>query len=126
MKPYSETSGRSPDFRVRYEWLPQTEDEHYQRPFQHMRSDFLYEVDDPTKRDEGAWCIHPEFEAEDGSILDLDADVPQQGTATMWIVFQGIRGFHRERLSIGSRGFLVFGSAKLAKVEVIELLALAD
>ncbi len=50
-----------------------------------MRSDFLYEQDDPQR--DGIWCIYPEFEGKDRSILQPDVKIPNSGTATMWILY---------------------------------------
>lgn len=124
MKSYFESSGRQADFRIIYSWLPQDEYELPQAPFQHMRSDFLYCGDDPEK--EGIWCVYPEFENEKGEMLDEDATVPETGQATMWILSDELRDYHRNRLVLGSKGFLVTGSRKIASVKVVELLALAN
>lgn len=89
-----------------------------------MRSDFLYEGDDPAE--DGIWCIYPEFEDSAGKIVDENDSVKEEGTATMWILFQENRDYHRHRLNQGSRGYMVSGTRKIAEVEVLEILALHD
>ena len=87
-----------------------------------MRSDFLYDGDDLAE--DGIWCIYPEFEDRSGKIIGPDDPIEEEGTATMWILFQENREYHRSRLARGSRGYLVVGSRRVAEVEVLELLAL--
>jgi hypothetical protein len=115
---YATRSGRDPDFRVRYRWIREQHGTAHQRAFQHMRSDFLYDGDDPTR--EGIHMIWPEFEVEIGTPLEEGDEVPPEGTATMWILDPELRSYHGARLAPGVRGFLVVGVRKIAEVEVLE------
>ena len=118
MSSYGERSGRSPDFRVRYRWLPQG-----QRPFQHIRCDFAYEGDGP---EDSIYMIWPEFEDAAGRPLPAGRAVPEQGTATMWILNDELRDqIHRQRIKRGVRGYFVVGTQRIAEVEVTDVLGLA-
>lgn len=122
---YYAKSDRAPDFRVRYRWLSQSEAEVRQGPFQHMRCDFSYAGDDV--RQTGVYMIWPEFEDSDGVRLPDSEPVPEEGTATMWIVNDAMREeVHRERVKPGVRGFFVIGSHRIAEAEITEVIALAE
>jgi hypothetical protein len=87
-----------------------------------MRSDFLYDGDD--LHTDGLHIIWPEFEDHDGTPLDEGAEIPLVGYASMWILFEERRAYHRSRLACGVRGYFMRGPHRLADVEVVELLAL--
>lgn len=87
-----------------------------------MRSDFLYDGDD--LQTDGLHIIWPEFEDANRTPLEEDAEVPSTGYASMWILFDERRPYHRSRLAPGVRGYLMVGPHKVADVEVVELLAL--
>ncbi len=122
MTTYAEKTGRSPDFRVKYRWRIPDTGVQYQRPFQHIRSDFLYEGDDPQT--DGMHMIWPEFESDDGVPLAEGAEIPAVGFASMWILSEDLRALHQERLAPGVRGYMMAGPHKIADVEVVELLGL--
>ncbi len=117
-------SGRSPDFRIHYKWLCAQDIDPPQRLFQHMRSDWLYAEDDP--RTDGIHIIYPEFEDRTGRVIADGERVLDEGTATMWILFEESRPRHRERIAAGSRGYLVVGSNRIAEAEVTAILGLAE
>lgn len=89
-----------------------------------MRSDFRYQ-DDP---DNCASIIWPEFEDAQGHALAESSQIPLEGTATMWILWDDpqIRQRHRERLHVGCKGQFVAGPVRIADVEVIELLGISE
>ena len=121
---YSDRSGE-PDFRVQYRWLPPAEDGFFQQRFQHIRCDFSYEGDDIKKT--GIYTIHPEFEDEKGRPIPEGEEIPEAGTATMWIVNQEeYKDFHRQRVQLGVRGFFMVGSRRIAEAEVIDIIGLAE
>lgn len=121
-KPYSERAKRrSHDFEVRYRFFSAEEGGRQTGlPHQGYRCDFTYDGDD---RDEnGAWMIWPEFEdAQKNVILEENRSVPAEGTARMRIVSEEMRGHHLARLKIGSKGYLVEGSRRVAVCEVIAI-----
>ena len=93
--------------------------------FQHMRSDFSYEQFDDGGQQQNYFMIQPEFEASDGGVLGEAEKVPSSGTAGMWIVVDEMRAFHRDRIKIGVKGFMMEAAYRLAEVEVIEVIGLA-
>ena len=111
---YKETSGKEPDFRIKYKWLDSP-----QKLFQHIRTYFRYVDDGPGT----AWAIWPEFENESQVILDDTFEVPKEGTATMWI-FDSYDVTFTNKLKVGARGYLLVGSIAIVDVEVIELLGI--
>ena len=120
---YRDQTGRKPDFRVRYQWLPQTFTGTNQKPFQHMRCDFAYDGDDIKQT--GIYMIWPEFEDASGEPLDESSEVPTEGTATMWIVSSESRQrIHSKRIRPGVRGYFMLGSRRLAEAEVLEVIDL--
>jgi hypothetical protein len=123
--PYAESTGRRPDFRVRYTWIADQAPGFHQRPFQHMRCDFAYEGDDVARG--GIYMVWPEFEDEAGAPLPDDAAVPTNGTATMWIVASEMRTeVHRKRAQVGVRGFFMVGGTRIARAEIIDILGLHE
>lgn len=126
MQSYIEFFGRLPDFRVRYNWLGQVGQRKPQKLFQHIRSDFCYAEFDEGQQVDNYFMIHPEFESVGGKPLSEDEDVPSTGTAGMWILIEKMRDFHRQRIKVGAKGFMMAGSDRLAEVEVIEVVSLSN
>jgi len=107
---------REPDFIVEYEWCTDTEVKRYQG----LRSDFRYEIE--GKEDDFNCMIWPEFLDEKGHIiLDKDIEFKEQGYANMWVMLEEQRGVHKNRIKEGVDGYMVAGSAKIAKVKVIQV-----
>lgn len=124
-EPYSKVSGRKPDFEVEYELDidPALEEV---RPGQGMRCDFLYEGDNPVT--DGIHMIWPEFLDQDGNVItDKAVVLGLKGKATMWIGMHESRvKTHQSRIKVGTKGFWVIGSKKLAKVTVTKILGLFE
>jgi len=120
--PYSESTGHLPDFEVHYSILDGVSENFRQG----ARCDFLYEGDDPVI--DGVHMIWPEFLDERGVVVtDKKVRLSKSGNATMWIGMHESRvNFHRPRLKVGTRGFWVVGSRKLATVEVVKILGLFE
>jgi hypothetical protein len=93
-------------------------------PYQHVRSDFLYDGDDPTK--DGIWCIWPEFLDPNGQALTESERVPAEGLADMFVLNDDLRVQHRDRIRVGTRGFFVEGPNRTAECEVVQVLSLSD
>ena len=126
MQSYAEEFGRLPDFRVRYRWLGQVGQRRPQKLFQHIRSDFCYAEFEKSDQFEIYFMIHPEFESEMGKPLSEDEPILPTGTASMWIIIENMRDFHRERIKVGVKGFMMGGPDKLAEVEIIEVVSLSN
>lgn len=125
MTSYRDQRGTGPDFRVRYRFLTEAEGGRRELPFQHIRSDFLYEGDDPQA--DGIWCIWPEFLSTSGVALpEDDQRVPAEGLADMYILSSDLRADHARRIRIGTRGYFVEGPKKTAACEVVAVLELAN
>lgn len=92
-------------------------------PFNGYRSDWLYDGDDLYV--EGLSIIWPTFENESGEILENQISVLRDGFARMTVVVPEIRiSTHQQRIKIGTKGFFMEGSRKVAKAEVVEILDL--
>jgi len=116
-------AGHPQDFDVRYRFLRPEEGGRKGPVFQGYRSDFEY-ADRPLATDTAVWMIWPEFEDTDGQVLPEKTVVPMQGTARMWIVNDAYRHVHRERLAVGTRGFIVEGARRVAELEVTRIVGL--
>ena len=115
---YEEKLKRTHDFLVHYTLIA-NQDEYTAVLRQGMRSDFCYEEDADVGPVHMIW---PEFENSDGEIItNKDAFIEAEGTARMWIMLEETRSYHKKRIEVGTKGFLVFGSHKIAGVEVTEL-----
>ena len=125
MTTYSERTARRPDFRVRYEWISDQAAGLHQKVLQHIRCDFSYEGDDVMQ--DGVYMVWPEFEDEDGNPFPEGAVVPAIGTASMWIVSPDMRvKAHREKAQLGTRGYFVVGSKRIARAEIVEIIGIHD
>ena len=121
---YAEIRGHPPDFEVRYRFFTREEGGRISGPpWQHYRCDWAYADDDISAA--GIYMIHPEFTAEDGSILPEGIPVPWSGTATMWILVPEMRAeIHRSRIAEGVRGYFMEGSHRVAEAVVTRVIGL--
>ncbi len=122
--PYEILRKHPQDFDVNYKLYTQNEGGRRTLPLQGYRCDFSYDGDDIKK--EGIYCIHPEFEDENGDILTDDTTpVNQCGTARMWILFNEMRQqVHKDRIKVGTKGYFMEGSRKVGEVEVTRIVGL--
>ncbi len=118
MHSYRETRTWGPSFRVRYRFLTPAEGGRHNPPRQHIRFDFLYDGDDPLK--DGISMIWPEFVTPEGDVLP-EGDVPMAGIADMFVVVPDRLPYHRERLRVGTKGYMVEGPKRVAECEVVAL-----
>jgi len=115
---YEKKLNHPADFRVKYRYYSKEEGGRDKLPFQGIRSDFWYHDSTET------WMIWPEFEDENGNILQEDNfPISPSGTARMWIINPERRSFHRQKIHIGTKGFFIEG-IRVAECEVIELLGI--
>ena len=123
--PYEQNTGHPADFEIEYEFHPETFSSNYGL-HQGIRTDFLYEGDDPHK--EGINMIWPEFiDENDKVILDKTINIPLKGKALMWIGFHESRvNVHQKRIKENTKGYLVVGSEKLASVTVTKIIGLHE
>ncbi|MBL4736377.1 MAG: hypothetical protein JKY18_13770 [Flavobacteriales bacterium] len=69
--------------------------------------------------------IHPEFLDDLGElIMDLETQVPESGTARMWIFDDEMRPYHQKRIVVGTTGYMQEGGKKAAKCKVVEIAGL--
>ena len=123
--PYQKRLKRSPDFIVEYVIAPEKE-LGGGKPTQGMRLDFLYSGDDPAV--DGIHMIWPEILNEKGEVL-LDTTpgiVSIKGKANMWVVDETFRSNHSMRLKVGTKGYWVRGSLRVARVTVLEIGSLKE
>ncbi len=121
-QPYEEILKYRHDFVVKYRFFVPEEGGKEFPPFQGARLNFRFA--DKALNEGGDSIIFPEFEDEFRKvILTQDAPVPSTGTARMWIANAERRPFHRERIRIGIKGFII-GLRPVAECEVIEIVGL--
>lgn len=122
--PHQEATGKIPDFEVEYEFSIALELKDV-KPSQGMRPDFLYEGDVPEK--DGIHMIWPEL-LEDGEVIrDKTIKPAKKGRALMWILVPETREkIHRKRVKVGTKGYWVIGSNKLARVTVTKIIGLLE
>jgi hypothetical protein len=120
---YKKELGLQPAFEVKYRFLTQAEGGRSAPLYQHIRWDFLYEGDNPQK--DGVWMIWPEFLDQSGRFLP-DGEVPTSGQALMFIVVPESTQNHKKRIALGTKGFFVEGSRKIAECEVTAIHGLAN
>ena len=113
---YEKIHHRLADFVVEYEWCHDTP----VRRFQGLRSDYLYTEN--GKEDKFICMIWPEFLDKEGDVItDKELEFAANGYAKMWIMADQCRERYRNRLEVGSIGYMVAGSMKIAKTKVIQI-----
>jgi len=117
---YAEQFGRAPDFRVTYRLFTAEEGGRKMPPFQGIRWDFCYE---DKAINTSTWMIWPEFLGLDGAVLS-PGPIPELGQANMFCLNPDARGFHRQYIQPGVRGYFVEGPRRVGVCEVVEVLGL--
>ncbi|MEH6396064.1 hypothetical protein [Pseudoalteromonas sp.] len=111
------------DFKVKYYFYTESEGGRKTLPFNGYRSDWFYDGDDLNI--EGLSMIWPTFENKSGDIFENEINVQREGFARMTVVVPEIRkSIHQKRIKIGTKGFFMEGSKKVAEAEVVEILDL--
>lgn len=115
-KPYIELFGREHDFRVKYRLFAAEEGGRFSPAFQGVRWNF--------------WCrghpkghffmIYPEFEDENGNLLETGTPIKESGFANMWMLDLAYFDYHKERIEIGTEGTFNEGGP-IAECEVVSL-----
>ncbi|MDO6387501.1 hypothetical protein [Uliginosibacterium sp. 31-12] len=124
MRTYEEIRKYNPDFVVRYRLYSPSEGGR-KITFQHLRCDFMYEGDDPSK--DGIYMIHPQFLDEEGNALPQDQAVPLEGKTSMWILVPEMRAsIHKARATVGTKGYFMEGSRKVGEVTIDEIVGLYE
>ena len=121
---YEDRSGHPPDFEVSYSFYSEAEGgRRTGPPMQHYRCDWAYDGDDVSET--GIYMIWPEFLFPNGEVVPEGETLDASGKATMWIAVPKMRAeVHRERISIGVRGFFMEGSKRVAKAVVTRVIGL--
>ncbi|WP_207890964.1 hypothetical protein [Hymenobacter edaphi] len=122
-QPYADVLRHSPDFVVRYRFYTPEEGGRWQLPVQGVRFDFTYA--DKALNGPSVWMIWPELEDETGAVIrDKTEPVPASGTARMWIINAANRYLHQGKISLGTKGYFMEGTRRVAACEVIEIAGL--
>ena len=115
------------DFEVRYRFLePEEDGRKTGQPYQGYRCDWRYaEFDENQTEKLQMWMIWPIFLDSDGVPLLGGTHVARVGTARMFILNEELRKtVHRERIRLGTRGYFMEGSRRVAEAEVIRVVTL--
>jgi hypothetical protein len=124
VRTYEQIRGHGPDFIVKYR-LYSPEEGGRKVTFQHLRCDFMYEGEHPTR--DGIYMIHPQFLDTNGKAIQDGIQVPLEGNASMWILVPEMRGtVHQERIKVGTRGHFMEGGRKVGDVEVVQIAQLHE
>ena len=116
MKSYREPRGQEPAFQVRYRFLTPAEGGREAPPRQHIRWNFVYGADDPTRQ----YMIWPEFISAEGATLP-EGEVPMTGIADMFLLDPDSGSYHLERIAVGTKGYFAEGAKRVAECEVIAI-----
>jgi hypothetical protein len=120
-EPYKNKFGHTYDFKVKYRlYRPEEGGRKTGLTYQGIRYDFAY--DDFGKSDFNVYMIWPEFENEDKEIITKEFElVRDSGTARMWILMDNMRAFHKGKMKLGTKGYLMEGNRKMGECEIIEV-----
>jgi hypothetical protein len=114
-----------PDFEINYKFLPEFLSNLKNGELLKFDFDWCYEDDDPC---DGVYRIKPEFLYEQASRVkhtEEDLKIDKQGMALMWIISPIMRYIlHQDKILVGSKGFLMNGSKKVAEATVTRIIGL--
>ena len=112
------------DFEVQYRFYRHEEGGRPNGPPREgWRCDWVYAGDDISKT--GMYMIWPVFVNADGETLPTGTLVSDTGTARMWILSHEMRvNVHRNRISVGVKGYFIEGGQKVAEAIVTRVLGL--
>ncbi|MBD2702561.1 hypothetical protein IC229_18075 [Spirosoma sp. BT702] len=118
--PYQELFGRQPDFEVTYHIYSPEEGGRTLPGFQGTLWDFMDDVDR-----NGMYMIYPEIlNLTTREPFERGMPIPENGIATMWILSSKLRSLHQQRIKVGTRGYFMEGSKKVAVCEVTNIISL--
>jgi len=114
--PYKKIRNREHEFVVEYSLIPH-ECGGRKLTYQGYRCDFMY---GDAKPQDCIYMIHPEFLDKNGEIeLDENKPVLLEGKAFMWILCQEAKDFHKEKLKIGDKAYMMEGSRIVGELSII-------
>jgi hypothetical protein len=120
--PYEQKSGRKCDFVVSYDLQLDPRLAGVEALRQGQRTDFCYEADYTGNMGMSVFMIWPEFLGPSGAVIeDTGVKIPESGFANMWIMTPELRATHKQRLKIGTVGYMVVGPYRIARVVVQDL-----
>jgi hypothetical protein len=113
---YSDRLNRGPDFIVKYVRTDDVQAGLRIILTQGVRSDFRYFGDAPER----CFMIHPEFLDDNKNVISDFSEVADSGYASMWILEDASREYHKSRISRNVKGFMVVGHQVIAEVIVVD------
>lgn len=118
--PYDKMLNRQFDFKVEYKIYSAEEGGRIAPMYQGYRSDFRYS--ETQSNNFNTYMIWPEFEYENGEVItDEYEPISNVGIARMWIIGNGMKHFHMNRIKIGTIGYMVEGNRKVGECKVIHV-----
>ncbi|NRB63928.1 MAG: hypothetical protein HRU40_13040 [Saprospiraceae bacterium] len=122
--PYNERLNHPHDFEVEYRILSESEGGRKTQVGQGIRWDFWYQFEGMHEKNQ-LWMIWPEFlDAEGKVITQKDKIIASSGKARMWIVNEGMRKYHQEKIKIGLEANGHEGGRIVAKYKVSKIVGL--
>lgn len=120
---------RLADFRVTYRFFTHAEGGRRSYAIQGYRPDWVYAEDysEEAARSPSfmpVFMIIPVFVDENGLVYDRGEIIPLEGFANMHILNDQLRPIHRRRIKVGTKGYFVEGSRRVAEATVIDILYL--
>lgn len=130
--PYRKTFRRDYSFVVKYTiyLIDEVGFGRQMLPIQHYRCDFGYaEEIDSYPQVNGIIkvngfrlnMIHPEFLDNNGLPLEKGIRADKQGIAAMWVLDDKQIPYHKEKMTVGTKGYFMEAAHKVGECEVIEL-----
>jgi len=112
--------GRVHDFVVEYKILNESQGGRKTLPSQGIKWDFAY-VNEKHKPND-LFMIWPQFLDKNGQVIPKSNDpVPPSGKARMWIVDDGMRKYHVDKIYVGMKANGMEGSRPVADYVVTEI-----
>ena len=110
-----------PDFRILYRFFREDEGGRKSLPLQGYRSDWTY-LNGETSQ---LYMIWPRFLDQEENELCSYQMIEMSGLANMYIISDKlINSVHKDKVKVGTRGFLMEGPKKVAEAEIIEVINL--
>lgn len=122
--PYNKRLNHPHDFEVEYRILSESEGGRKTPIGQGIKWDFGYQFEGMHEKNQ-LWMIWPEFLDNEGKVINQkDETITTTGKARMWIVNEGTRKYHQEKIKIGLEANGYEGGRIVVKYKVSKIVGI--
>ncbi|MCL6274232.1 hypothetical protein M3P19_09435 [Muricauda sp. 2012CJ35-5] len=113
------------NFEVEYRILGESEGGRRNLPSPGIKWDFSYEH--PSHTADDLFMIWPQFLDKNGKVISKSiAQVPQSGSARMWVVSDDMKKYHKDKIYVGMKAYGMEGPRIVAHYLVTKIVDFAQ